>query len=53
MKITVKTKYNSIIIDESDNSGEKRKTSIRWQDEMKYVQETIVLMVEQCKKLNN
>ena len=52
MKITVIHKDTTIIVDEADNKQDKdSKTSMRWSDQKAAIQETITVMVEQCKKL--
>jgi hypothetical protein len=55
MKITVKKADISIIVDETDNDiiSKDKKTSIRWDDQMGNVHQTIIVMVEQLNKLKD
>ena len=53
MKITVKKADISIIVDETDNDIKDRKASIRWDDQMKNIHQTIIVMVEQLNKLKD
>jgi len=50
MKITVRHKDTEIIVSENENNTES--TIMRWEDQNKRIQETIILIVEQVKKLN-
>jgi hypothetical protein len=51
MKITVKHKDTEIIVSENENDTKDRVTSMRWGDQNKQIQETIIVMTEQVKKL--
>lgn len=54
MKIIVKSKDVEICIDESDNLETKdksRKVTMKFEDENKRIQETLVVMCDQVKKL--
>ena len=53
MKITVKYKKATIIVDEADNNQKDQNTSMRWKDQLEAVHKTIIVMVEQCKLLKN
>lgn len=53
MKITVKKADISIIVDESESLNNEKKTSLKWSDQCKLIQETIIVMVEQCIKLKD
>ena len=51
MKITVKHKDTEIIVCENENYTKDRVASMRWSDQNKQIQETIIVMTEQVKKL--
>ncbi len=51
MKITVKHKDTEIIVCENENDTKDRVSSMRWSDQNKQIQETIIVMTEQVKKL--
>jgi hypothetical protein len=53
MKITVKHKDTEIIVSENENDTEDRVVSMRWGDQNKQIQETIIVMTEQVKKLTH
>jgi hypothetical protein len=53
MKITVKHKDTEIIVSENENDTKDRVTSMRWSDQNKQIQETIIVMTEQVKKLTH
>ena len=53
MKITVKHKDTEIIVSENENDTKDKITSIRWGDQNKHIQETIIVMTEQVKKLTH
>ena len=50
MKITVKHKDTEIIVCENEKDT-KDSASMRWNDQNKQIQETIIVMTEQVKKL--
>ena len=49
MKITVKAKHIEIVVDEGGDSNYK--TTIRYEDQNKQLQNTLKLMVDECLKL--
>ena len=51
MKITVKHKDTEIIVCENENDTKDRVVSMRWKDQNKQIQETIIVMAEQVQKL--
>ena len=51
MKITVIHKGTTIIVDESDNQDQRDKSSMRWENQNVAIQETLIVMIAQCKKL--
>lgn len=51
MKIIVKHKDTEIIVCENKNDTRDRVVSMRWSDQNKQIQETIIVMAEQVKKL--
>ena len=51
MKITVKHKDTEIIVCENENDTKDRVVSMRWSDQNKQIQETIIVMAEQVQKL--
>lgn len=51
MKLTVKHNGTEIIYDESDNSGNDRKTSIKWSDQNLLVIALIQTITSEIKKL--
>ena len=51
MKITVKHKDTEIIVCENENYTKDGVVSMRWSDQNKQIQETIIVMAEQVKKL--
>jgi len=51
MKIIVKHKDTEIIVCENENDTKDRVVSMRWSDQNKQIQETIIVMAEQVKKL--
>ena len=53
MKITVEHGNTKIIIEESENQKSDKVATIRYSDQNKLIQETIVVICEQIKKLNN
>lgn len=53
MKITVKHKDTEIIVSENENGNKDMVASMRWSDQNKYIQETIIVICEQVKKLQN
>jgi hypothetical protein len=52
MKITVKHKDTEIIVCENDNDTKDIVASMRWSDQNKQIQETIIVMTEQVKRLS-
>ena len=44
MKITVRHKDTEIIVCENENDTKDRVTSMRWSDQNKQIQETIILL---------
>lgn len=53
MKITVKHKDTEIIVSENENDIKDRVSSMRWSDQNKQIQETIIVICEQVIKLQN
>ncbi len=53
MKITVRHGNTEIIVCENGNYTKDELTSMRWGDQNKQLQATIVVMAEQVKKLSN
>ena len=53
MKITVKHKDTEIIVSENENDTKDRVSSMRWNDQNKQIQETIIVICEQVIKLQN
>jgi hypothetical protein len=53
MKITVKHKDTEIIVSENENDTKDKVVSMRWSDQNKQIQETIIVMTEQVKKLTH
>lgn len=53
MKITVKHKDTEIIVSENENDTKDRVASMRWSDQNKQIQETIIVICEQVIKLQN
>ena len=51
MKITVRHKDTEIIVCENQNDTKDRVASMRWSDQNKQIQETIIVMTEQVQKL--
>lgn len=51
MKITVKHRGTTIIVDETETLTSDQKSSLKWKDQAKIVQETIIVMVKQCSLL--
>tara|TARA_B110000008_G_scaffold169618_1_gene169412 strand:+ start:215 stop:382 length:168 start_codon:yes stop_codon:yes gene_type:complete len=51
MKITIRHKGTEIIVSENENDTKDRVASMRWSDQNKQIQETIVVMADQIKKL--
>ena len=51
MKITVKHKDTEIIVCENENDTKDGVASMRWSDQNKQIQETMIIMTEQVKKL--
>ena len=52
MKITVKHTDTEIIVCENDNDTKDIVASMRWSDQNKQIQETIIVMTEQVKRLS-
>jgi hypothetical protein len=53
MKITVKHKDTEIIVCENQNATKDIFASMKWGDQNKQIQETIIVMAEQVKKLSD
>ena len=53
MKIIVKHKDTEIIVSENENDTKDRVASMRWNDQNKQIQETIIVICEQVIKLQN
>ena len=53
MRITIKHKDTEITVDEANTSEKDRLSTMRWDDQNKHIQETIIVMCEQIKKLEN
>lgn len=51
MKITVKHKETEITVSDHENLSSDNMATMRWDDQNKQIQETIVVMTEQVKKL--
>jgi hypothetical protein len=53
MKITVKHKDTEIIVSENKNDAKDRVASMKWSDQNKQIQDTIIVICEQVVKLQN
>lgn len=53
MKITVEHKETKIIVEEAENVNNDRLVSMRWSDQNKQIQETIIVMCEEVQKLQD
>jgi len=53
MKITVEHKETKIIVEESENVNNDRLVSMKWSDQNKQVQETIIVMCKEVQKLQD
>ena len=53
MKLIVRHKDTEIIVCENENDPKDRVASMRWDDQNIRIQETIIVMAEQVKKLSD
>ena len=53
MKIIVRHKGTEIIVCENENDTKDRVASMRWSGQNEQIQETIIVMAEQVKKLSD